>query len=210
MKLFGERPAKPGSGAGPTPTVAAGGGRAAPEPLTLMLPAFAALGAIASIAAVAYGDAAPPAERTRARRRADAVLRDLETSALGTAEILRRIGQNAHRLGLDGPAAGAPMKLGLTSGRVQPDGSELYIRLVNDLATMLVLATQASFEAVHAIEDGEIDAPDDAFNAFADAQERLNALLTQRAAVRPMTEGCRAVATDLAHQIARLRTPPAR
>lgn len=205
VKLFKARKAQAAGGADAMVQRPDDRGRSAPEPLTLMLPAFAALGAIASIAAVAYGDAAPPSERTRARRRADAVLRDLETSALGTAEILRRICVNARRLGLDGPAAGAPMKLGLTSGRVQPDGSDLYLRLVNDLATMLVLATQASFEAVHAIEDGEIDAPEDVFHAFADAQERLNGLLTQRAAVRPMTEGCRAVANDLAGLIGKLR-----
>jgi hypothetical protein len=183
-----------------------GEGRTAPEPLSIVLPALAALGAVASIAAVAWvaqdrGDA----DRPRVKRRIDVILKDLETSCIGVAEILRRVRRHAKQLGLDGPQGGLPLKLGLTGGRVEAAGGGVYKQLVNDLATMLVLATQNSFDAISAIEDGEIEAPESVFFGFGEAQEKLNRLLVQRASVRATIDHSIDVAQQLAGLVGELK-----
>ena len=116
--------------------------RAAPEPLAIVLPAIAALGAITSIAAVAYLAEDRTADRPRVKRRIDVILKDLETSCLGTAEILRRVIRNSPMFGLLGTAS-TPMRFGIVGARVDAQQSQMFIHLVNDVATMLVLATQA-------------------------------------------------------------------
>ena len=173
-------------------------GRTAPEAVALVLPAISALGAVASIAAVAYLATDREGDRPRVRRRVDVILKDLETSCLGVAEILRRLKRGAKSLGVDGSAGGAPLKFGLNAMRVDAAGGPLYHQLINDMATMLVLATQSSVDAMSAIEDGEIDAADEVLDQFAAAQETLNALLINRACIRQMVDGCLDTAQKLA------------
>jgi hypothetical protein len=180
-------------------------GRTAPEPLTLVLPALAALGAVASIAAVAYVAQDREGDRPRVKRRVDVILKDLDTSCLGVAEILRRVKRSAKILGLDGASGHVAMKLGLNSGRVEPTGGAIYHQLVNDLATMLVLATQNSFDVINAIEDGEVEASDAVLAGFGAAQEKLNTLLVSRAGLRPMVDGCIEVAMHLTHLLQQLK-----
>jgi hypothetical protein len=190
----------------PKPTEVTGEeGRTAPEPLTLVLPAIAALGAVASIAAVAWVAQDREGDRPRVKRRIDMILKDLETSCLGIAEILRRVKRGARQLGLDGPSGVTPLKLGASGGRVDAAGGPLYHQLVNDLATMLVLATQNSFDAINAIEDGEIEAPESVFFGFGEAQEKLNRLLMQRAGVRPCVDTSIEVAQQLASLVTQLK-----
>lgn len=179
-------------------------GRTAPEPLTIVLPVLAALGAIASIAAVAWVAQDREGDRPRVKRRIDVILKDLETSCLGIIEILKRVRRHAKVLGLDGASGAAVLKLGLNSGRVDPAGGQVYHQLINDLATMLVLATQNSFDAINAIEDGEIDAPEEVFYRFGDAQEKLNRLLIQRVGLRITIDACSEVALQLAGLIQEL------
>lgn len=180
-------------------------GRTAPEPLSLVLPALAALGAVASIAAVAWVAQDREAGRAKVKRRIDVILKDLETSCLGIAEILKRVRRHARQLGLDGPQGGAPFKLGLNSGRVEEAGGAVYKALVNDLATMLVLATQNSYDAINAIEDGEIDAPEAVFFGFGEAQEKLNVMLTQRPGMRATIDHAIGVAQQLAVLVGQLK-----
>ncbi len=180
-------------------------GRTAPESVALVLPALSALGAIASIAAVAYLATDRDGERPRVKRRVDTILKDLETCCLGVAEILRRLKRGAKSLGVDGTSGGAPLQFGRNAVRVDAAGGPLYHQLVNDMATMLVLATQSSIDAMSAIEDGEIDAPDDMLEQFATAQADLNALLVGRAGIRPMVDGCLAVAVGLGAAVGLLR-----
>ncbi len=179
--------------------------RAAPEPLTIVLPAIAALGAIASIAAVAYLAEDRTADRPRVKRRIDVILRDLETSCLGTAEILRRVIRHSPMFGLLGTAS-TPMRFGIVGARVDAQQSQMFIHLVNDVATMLVLATQAAFDATNAIEDGEITPPEELFDRFGEAQQKLNALLATRANIRTQVEGALALAEALSHMIRELKT----
>jgi hypothetical protein len=180
-------------------------GRTAPEALSLVLPAVAALGAVASIAAVAYLATDRDTTRPRVKRRVDTILRDLETCCLGVAEILRRLKRGARALGVDGAAGTVPFKFGLNAVRVDAAGGPLYHQLVNDMATMLVLATQSSVDAMSAIEDGDIDASDEILNMFAEAQNELNTLLVSRAGLRPLVDGSIAASMRLTDAVGRLR-----
>lgn len=185
--------------------VAEKAGRTAPEPLSLVLPILAALGSVASIAAIAWVAQERTADRPRVKRRVDVILKDLETSCLGLAEILRRLKRHGRHFGIDGPAGAAPLKLGLNGSRIDPAAGQLYHQLVNDVATHLVLATQNSFDAMNAIEDGEIEAPDTVLDGFADAQERLNVLIAQRASIRAMVDGSLIAAEQLIDLIQQLK-----
>jgi hypothetical protein len=181
-------------------------GRAAPEPLSLILPAYAALGAITSISAVAWVAQDRTAERARVKRRIHVIIRDLETSAIGTQELFRRIKRNGKLFGLDGAIAAAPLKFGLHGGRVDAAAGEVYGQLANDAATMLVLATTNSFEAMAAIEDGEIDAPESLFVKLGECQDRLNALIVQRAPIFKLIESGIELAGELVDVIRQLKS----
>ena len=192
---------------GPAPTAAKGdASRAAPEPLAIILPAIAALGAVASIAAVAWLAEERTPDRPRVKRRAEAVLKDLETSCFGTAEILRRVIRLSPVFGLIGPASAAAMKFGIIGTRVDAQQSQTFIHLVNDIATMLVLATQASFDAINAIEDGEINPPEALLHRFGEAQEKLNALLTSRSSIKTTVETTLSIAEQLGLMVRELKT----
>jgi hypothetical protein len=174
--------------------------------MSIVLPALAALGSVASIAVVAWVAQDRTSDRARVKRRIDMVLKDLETSCIGLAEILRRVRRNAKALGLDGPQGAVPIKFGLTGGRIDPAGGAIYKAIINDLATMLVLATQNSFDVIAAIEDGEIECSEMLFNSFAEAQERLNALLIQRAGMLALADGGFEVASRLTGLVQQLKT----
>jgi hypothetical protein len=77
--------------------------------------------------------------------------------------------------------------------------------LVNDLATMLVLATQNSFECISAVEDGEIEAPEEVFQGFAAAQEKLNGLLVHRAGARTVVDEGIEIAQSLTGLVRQLK-----
>ena len=56
---------------------------------------------------------------------------------------------------------------------------------MNDIASMLVLAAQNAFDVMTAIEDGDIDAPEELFFGFGEEQERLNGILQSRVTCAP-------------------------
>ena len=60
----------------------------------------------------------------------------------------------------------------------------LYQQLMNDIASMLVLASQNAFDVMTAIEDGDIDAPEEVFFGFGEQQERLNKIIQERVTLR--------------------------
>jgi hypothetical protein len=113
--------------------------------------------------------------------------------------------RHSRRFGLEGSTSAVAPKFGLGSQRVDVATGQLYHQLVNDMATMLVLATQNSFDAINAIEDGEIQAPEEVFFGFGEAQQKLNALLAQRAGVRSMVEGCVGIGEQLTGLIRQLK-----
>lgn len=157
--------------------------RVAPDPFAAVLPALSALGVIASIATINWSAQDKTPDRAKARRKAGTALRDLETCCLGLSEIFRRFQRNP-KVYADGSGGASPMKFGVHIRRVEPDAARLYQQLVNDVASMLVLAAQNSFDVMCAIEDGEINPPEAVFYGFGDAQDRLNKLIQTRATLK--------------------------
>jgi hypothetical protein len=180
--------------------------RIAPDSFAAVLPGIAALGAIASIAAVHWVAQDRTPDRTRSKRRAGIALRDLESCCLGLQEIFRRFHRNPKMFGGEGGSAASPMKFGVHGLRVTTEAARQYQQLVNDTASMLVLATQNSFDVMSAIEDGEITAPDDIYFAFGEVQEQLNKLVSQRATLRSCVETGLAAAERLTGLVGRLKT----
>ena len=99
------------------------------------------------------------------------------------------------------------MKFGLLGTRVEPQQSQIYIQLVNDVATMLVLATQAGQDATNAIEDGELEVPEALLYRFGDAQNKLNTLLVDRASIKVSVETALAIAEALAVVVREIKGP---
>ena len=164
----------------------------------MILPALASLGAIAGIAAVGWLAEERTAARPRVKRRVDVILRDLESATLGVGEILRRVIRQSPMFGLVGPASSAPMKFGLPGPRIDAGQGQLYTALVNDMASVLVLATQAAVEVTSAIEDGDLEPPEAFFDRLGAAQDRLNTLLSARAPAKAAVEGALAISDTLA------------
>ncbi len=162
--------------------------RIAPDPLSAVLPALSALGAIASIAAINWVAQEKTADRTRSRRKAGVALRDLESCCMGLQEIFKRLHRNPKMFAGEGPAAASPLKFGVCGPRIDQTVARSYHQLMNDIASMLVLASQNTFDVMSAIEDGEILAPETVFYGFGEQQERLNKLIQTRATVKTVVE----------------------
>jgi hypothetical protein len=158
--------------------------RMPPDPFAAVLPALAALGAITSIAAINWSGEQRASGRTRTKRKTSAALRDLETCCLGLAEIFRRFQRHPKVFAGEGGQAASPLKFGVHGKRIRADAQRLYLQLMNDIASMLVLAAQNAFDVMTAIEDGDVDAPEELFFAFGEQQDRLNALIQDRATLR--------------------------
>lgn len=180
--------------------------RISPDPFAAVLPALAALGAIASIASVHWVAQDRTPERARIKRRAGVAVRDLESCCMGLVEIFRRFQRNPRLFGGEGsPGATSPMKFGVHGPRITQDAARGYQQLMNDLASMLVLASQNTYDVMAAIEDGDINAPDDVFTRFGEAQERLNRLVQTRATLRASVDGGLEVAAALVELVRTLR-----
>lgn len=162
--------------------------RIGPDPLTAVLPALAALGAIASIAAIVWTAQDKTPDRSRMRRKATVALRDLESCCLGLQEVFKRLHRNPRIFSGEGGAAAAPMKFGVVGQRIDQALARTYQQLMNDVASMLVLASQNAFDVMCAIEDGEIVAPEELFYGFGEQQERLNRLIANRVPARTAIE----------------------
>jgi|SoiMethySBSTD1v2_1073268.scaffolds.fasta_scaffold358814_3 hypothetical protein len=179
--------------------------RLAPDPFTAVLPALAALGAIASIATINWTAQERTPERSRARRKAGTALRDLETCCLGLQEIFRRFQRNPRLFAGEGAPASSPLKFGVHGPRVATDSARLFQQLINDVASMLVLASQNAFDVMSAVEDGEIDAPEELFFGFGEQQERLNKLIQMRATLKASVDTGAEVALRLTELVRELK-----
>ncbi|MEQ1717375.1 MAG: hypothetical protein ABL907_15580 [Hyphomicrobium sp.] len=179
--------------------------RMPPDPFSAVLPALAALGAIASIAAIHWSGHEKTAARTRTKRKTGASLRDLETCCLGLSEIFRRFQKHPKVFAGEGAQASAPLKFGVHGTRIRADAQKLYQQLINDIASMLVLAAQNAFDVMTAIEDGDIDAPEEVFYAFGEQQERLNKIIQDRVTLRAAVDTGAEVAERLTALVRDLR-----
>ncbi len=170
------------------PSIADGDTRIAPDPLCAVLPAMAALGAIASIAAINWVAQERASPRSRPKRRVDVALRELESCCMGLSEIFKRLIRHPRLIASDAAGGSAPLKFGALGTRIDAGTVRMFHQLINDVASMLVLASQSAFDVTSAIEDGEIDPPEAVFFGFAEQQERLTALIQSRAPVKTLVE----------------------
>jgi hypothetical protein len=187
------------------PAASEGETRLAPDPFTAVLPALAALGAIASIAAINWTAQERTPDRARAKRKAGTALRDLETCCLGLQEIFRRFQRNPKLFAGEGAPASSPLKFGVHGPRVGTDAARLFHQLINDVASMLVLASQNAFDVMSAVEDGEINAPEQLFFGFGEQQERLNKVIQARATLKASVDTGAEVALRLTELVRELK-----
>lgn len=179
--------------------------RIAPDPMAAVLPALSALGAIASIAAINWVGQEKTADRSRSRRKAAVALRDLESCCMGLQEIFKRLHRNPKLFAGEGASAGAPLKFGICGPRIDQTLARGYHQLMNDIASMLVLASQNAFDVMSAIEDGEIVAPEQLYYGFGEQQDRLNKLIQNRATLKQIVEAGVQVSDRLTALVRELR-----
>ena len=179
--------------------------RMPPDPFAAVLPALAALGAISSIAAINWSGQEKAATRTRTKRKTAASLRDLETCCIALTTIFARFQEHPNVFAGGGGQAAAPLKFGVHGRRIRADAQRLYVRLMNDIATHLVLAAQNAFDVMTAIEDGDIDAPEEIYFKFGEEQERLNGIIQQRPALRVAVDTGADIAQKLTVLVRELR-----
>ena len=179
--------------------------RMAPDPFTAVLPALAALGAISSIATINWSAHERTSDRAKSKRKVGTALRDLETCCLGLQEIFRRFMRNPKLFAGEGAPASSPLKFGVHGPRVGTAAARLFQQLVNDVASMLVLASQNAVDVMSAVEDGEINSPEELFFGFGEQQERLNKLIQTRATLKVSVETGADVATKLTGLVRELK-----
>jgi hypothetical protein len=187
----------------PAPTDA--DSRIAPDPFAAVLPAIAALGAIASIASINWSGRERTPDRIRPKRKAVTALRELETCCLHLTEIFRRFQRNPKMFAGEGGQSSSPLKFGVHGPRVSIDAARLYQQAINDVASMLVLASQNSFEVMCAIEDGTVEAPEEIFFGFGECQDRLNKLIQNRSTLKASVDTGAEVAERMAHLVRELK-----
>ncbi len=189
-KPDGERGRSPSAAppAGATPDEENPDTRVAPDPLSAVLPALSALGAIASIATINWAGQEKTPGRSRARRKSGIALRDLESCCMGLQEIFKRLHRNPKLFAGEGGAVSAPLKFGVHGPRIDQTTARTVHQLMNDIASMLVLASQNSFDVMCGIEDGEIVPPEQLFYGFGEQQDRLNKLIQNRATLKHSVE----------------------
>ncbi len=179
--------------------------RIAPDPFAAVLPAIAALGTISSIATINWAARERTADRMRPKRKAVTALRELETCCLHLSEIFRRFQRNPKLFAGEGAQGGTPLKFGVHGPRVGPDAAKIYQQAINDVASMLVLASQSAFEVMCAVEDGTVEAPEELFFGFGECQDRLNKLIQNRATLKASVDTGAEVADRLASLVRELK-----
>ena len=179
--------------------------RVAPDPLTVVMPALAVLGTIASIAAMNWVAEECEAGQKRQKRKVAAMLRDLEKCCLELQNIFKGFHKAQTLFAGQGAVATSPMKFGTHRSRISREAIRIYHHSINDIASMMVLASQSSFEVMTAIEDGEINPPDDIFYSFGEAQEQLNRVFLERETMKSSVETGLKIAMDLTVLVRKLK-----
>ena len=67
------------------------------------------------------------------------------------------------------------------------------------------MASQNAFDVMSAVEDGEIDAPDEVFFGFGECQENLNKLIQERATMKHSVDVGFAIAQRLITLVGELK-----
>ena len=183
----------------------AGEARIGPDPITVVLPALSALGAISSIAVLGWIGRDHGTASRRGRRNLNAILRDMERDCVDLQDAFRRIARGLPALASGGGGTSLPMKFGVHGLAVPEHSYPLYQSLLSTIAALFLRASQDSFELIGAIEDGSIEPSDDVFEALGEAQERLNAILVTRASLKVAIETGYDIAVRLSGVFEQLR-----
>ncbi|MCH9808187.1 MAG: hypothetical protein K0U74_10670 [Alphaproteobacteria bacterium] len=179
--------------------------RSAPDPFAAVLPALSALGAISSIASINWSAEERTPDRPKARRKASSAIRDLETCCIGLIEIFKRFQRHPKMFCGDGAGTNVPLKFGVHGTRVSGASAKLYQQIINDVASMLVLASQNAFDVMSAVEDGEINAPEELYFGFGECQDALNDLFQSRATLKESVRRGHFIAERLSKLVAELK-----
>ena len=81
---------------------------------------------------------------------------------------------------------------------------------MNDIASMLVLAAQNLSTCMTAIEDGDIDAPEEVYFGFGEQQDRLNTIIQSRVPLRAAVDTGSEIAERLVALVIELENLPKR
>lgn len=182
--------------------------RIAPDPLAAVLPALAALGSIATIAAVIWVAQDGDPSRSRPRRKASVILRDLEADCVLLQDIFRRLGRSLKMFSGERAVFTSHFKFGLHGLKIAQSTYGMHQAIVADVARVLTSSSQNAFDTMCAIEDGAIEAPESLFFQFGDCQEQLNRLLTDRVNLKVAVETGQTIAerlTELVHELKKHR-----
>ncbi|MEN2494996.1 MAG: hypothetical protein TECD_00908 [Hyphomicrobiaceae bacterium hypho_1] len=175
--------------------------RVAPDPLTAVLPALSVLATIASIALMNWIAEECKQDDIKPKRKVSAALQDLERCCLIIQDVFRRF----HRAQALFKEQELPIKFGVHGVRVSRSALKIYQNSIDDIASMMVVASQNSFEVMMAIEDGVINPPDEIFYGFGEAQEQLNCVLVERVSMQYSVEVGLQVALKLADLVKKLK-----
>lgn len=180
--------------------------RIAVDPVAVVFAALAPLGVIASIGAVNFMAEDRSPQRGRSRRKAGAAIKDLERCCQGLGELFKRLHASPRLFAAEGSAAAAsPLKFGVHGPRITAADMRLLQGSVQDIASMLVLATQNALDVMAAIEDGEVTPPEELLDGFGEAQEKLNQLISDRAPLKETVDRGTMIAVDLMRLVQELR-----
>jgi hypothetical protein len=97
------------------------------------------------------------------------------------------------------------MKFGMHALAVPEHGQALYQSLLSAVSALLLRSGQHSHELMGAIEDGSLEPTDEQFQAFGEAQERLNELFATRAGLKTAIETGFDIAVQLTALLAAMR-----
>jgi hypothetical protein len=162
--------------------------RVGPDPVAVILPALAALGAIASIAALNWVVRDECVDKRRAKRQSQTILRDLSRDCADLQDIFRRLIRGLPGIATGSGTTGLPMRFGVHGLAVDSQSYPLYQSLVSSLASLTSRVSQHCFALRTALEEGLLDPPEDVFYAFGDQQERLNQILAGRPSLKSAIE----------------------
>jgi hypothetical protein len=162
--------------------------RTGSDPLTVVLPALAALGGIASLAALNWAERGEPGDRRRARRQVQVSLRELGRDCRDLQDLFRKLVRGLPGIATGGGSTGLPLRFGVHGLKVDSGTYPHFQSLVASLASLTSRVAHHTFEVRSAIEEGLLEPPEDLFFAFGDQQERLNGILAGRPSLKSAIE----------------------
>lgn len=179
--------------------------RIAPDPMAVVLPGLAGLGAIASIAAIDWVGNQRAERPSGPRRRVATVLRDLERVTTDLEDVFRRLNRNFRMFVNEHGAPAAPPKFGVHGLNIPQRSFHLYQALVVETAGLVGPASQCSFDVMCLIEEGQIEPPQETFYALSSAQERLSHLLRERMTLLNLLDESQELARGLRETVQELK-----